>query len=94
MRALCSFRPQLGRARRHTKRCGIFPDGQRWIEHAIAALECTARDVAGEPNATLGEGQAIAAALKKGPMSFQALAREINNPPSSAGVRQHSTPPG
>jgi hypothetical protein len=24
------------------------------IQHAIAALECTARDITGEPNATLG----------------------------------------
>jgi DNA-binding transcriptional ArsR family regulator len=31
----------------------------------------------------VSRGQAIIAALKKGPMSFQALAREINSPPSS-----------
>jgi predicted transcriptional regulator len=31
----------------------------------------------------VSRGQAIVAALKSGPMSFQALAREINCPPSS-----------
>jgi predicted transcriptional regulator len=31
----------------------------------------------------VSRGDAIVAALKKGPMSFQAIAREINNPPSS-----------
>jgi hypothetical protein len=30
------------------------PDRTGAIQHAIAALECTARDVTGEPNATLG----------------------------------------
>ncbi|WP_348645808.1 hypothetical protein [Methylocystis sp. H15] len=31
-----------------------FPDRTGAIQHAIAALECTARDVTGKPNATLG----------------------------------------
>jgi AbiJ N-terminal domain 4 len=31
-----------------------IPDRTGAIQHAIAALECTAREVAGEPNATLG----------------------------------------
>jgi predicted transcriptional regulator len=39
--------------------------------------------LAGTEPSYVSRGQAIAAALKKGPMSFQALAREINNPPSS-----------
>ena len=30
------------------------PDRTGAIQHAIAALECTARDITGEPNATLG----------------------------------------
>jgi lambda repressor-like predicted transcriptional regulator len=39
--------------------------------------------LAGTEPAYVSRGDAIVAALKKGHMSFQALAREINNPPSS-----------
>jgi hypothetical protein len=39
--------------------------------------------LAGTQSPYVSRGDAIVAALKKGPMSFQALAREINNPPSS-----------
>ena len=39
--------------------------------------------LAGTEPSYVSRGHAIAAALKNGPMSFQALAREINNPPSS-----------
>jgi predicted transcriptional regulator len=39
--------------------------------------------LAGTEPSYVSRGQAIVAALKKGPMSFQALAREINSPPSS-----------
>jgi lambda repressor-like predicted transcriptional regulator len=39
--------------------------------------------LAGTQSPYVSRGDAIVAALKKGPLSFQALAREINNPPSS-----------
>ena len=39
--------------------------------------------LAGTQSPYVSRGDAIVAALKKGPMSFQALAREINNPSSS-----------
>jgi predicted transcriptional regulator len=39
--------------------------------------------LAGTEPSYVSRGQAIVAALKKGPMTFQALAREINNQPSS-----------
>jgi predicted transcriptional regulator len=39
--------------------------------------------LAGTQPPYVSRGDAIVAALKKGPMSFQAIAREINNPPSS-----------
>jgi lambda repressor-like predicted transcriptional regulator len=39
--------------------------------------------LAGTEPSYVSRGHAIAAALKEGPLSFQALAREINNPPSS-----------
>jgi hypothetical protein len=39
--------------------------------------------LAGTQPPYVSRGDAIVAALKKGPMSFQALAQEINNPPSS-----------
>ena len=39
--------------------------------------------LAGTQSPYVSRGAAIVAALKKGPMTFQAIAREINNPPSS-----------
>jgi predicted transcriptional regulator len=39
--------------------------------------------LAGREPPYVSRGDAIVAALKKGPMSFQAIAQEINNPPSS-----------
>jgi hypothetical protein len=39
--------------------------------------------LAGTESPYVSRGDAILAALKQGPMTFQALAREINNPPSS-----------